>query len=404
MPGTHSSIGPSGAKRWAFCTASPKAIADLGLESVDSADSILGTTAHTYGEKVLRGEMTVAELPDEFKHVAIYTDYCQTLKKRWGGDEEIEEEVDLFYRRGDHGTVDWRLLSNAGLWITDYKNGITPVPSFENPQMALYAQSVMEDPANYLMFDFHDDFRVEMAIVQPNCPGDEPVKVWETTAKELREFVQFYRDQAAIINAADEGDEEAIAQLVFAPSYEACRWCPMKNVCVARANSITEPLSVEVEVMEYMELEGPDETKPLPLTVVEKLTDRQILGFFQNAKLIEGYLKGIRKLVMQRQAEGNPVPGTKVVLGRKGNRKWADEGAVASAVVEQGVGLDEIGEWKLKSPAKIEAAFKAGQKNFKALESLIVRPDGKPTVVLDTDPRPAYLDFNELFDDEDEGE
>jgi len=402
MPGNHSIIGPSGAKRWAYCTASVKAIKDAGIESQDSVDSILGTTAHTFGEQLLRGEIT--KIPADFDHVNIYTDYCLTLKNRWGGDMEIEEEVELYYRPGDHGTVDFRLLSNSGLWVVDYKNGITPVPAFENPQMALYAMSVIEDPSNSLIYNFTDDFRIEMAIVQPNCPGEDAIKIWETTLKELREFVQSYKDAADLINAADEGDEEAISKLVFAPSYDACRWCPMKNSCVYRAQAITEPLSVEVEVMEYMELEGPDEMKPLPLGTVDQLTDRQLLGFFQNGKLIEGFLKDIRKQIGARHAAGDPVPGTKVVLGRKGNRKWADETAVAEAVVEQGMGLDELGEWKLKTPAKIEAAFKTQKRNFKALEPLIVRPDGKPQIVVESDPRPAMIDFDNLFEDEDQGE
>lgn len=407
MPGAHSILSPSSAKRWSECTASVQAIIDADLPEDNTADSVLGTITHEWGEKILRGQITPAELPDEFKHVLVYTEYCQALHNRWGGEFGVEVKVPLYYLPEDTGTVDFRLISDGGLFIVDYKNGIgEPVDAEGNPQMGTYAMSVIEDPNNSLSYDFPDNLRVEMAIVQPRYQGAEPIKVWTTTVGELRDYMQPYYNTAGLILDARDGCPQAQKQMQFRPSYDACRWCDLRRVCTYRSNAASEAISTvaEVNVLEYLEdetaLDGG--TPDLELVLNRTLTDKQLLGLFNGIKFLTAYLKDVKKEVENRAANGNPLPGTKVVLGRQGNRAWADDNAVMALINTTDLPMDQAGDWKLKSPAQLKKSYTVnGLKAPKELDNLTVRKDGRPQVVPESDPRPAVLDVSTLFTDED---
>ena len=287
MPGAHSLISPSSAKRWVSCTASVPAIVASGIKDSSSPDADLGTKAHDYAERVLMGTLVPKEVPDDFKHILVYTEYCQTLQKRWGGTEVIESKVPLFYHPEDTGTVDFMLISDHGVFIADYTNGVgEPVDAENNPQMAMYAMSAVLDPNNALLYDFTDATKVEMAIVQPRYHGAEPIKIWQTTVGELKEFLHPY-DWAAIKirEALASGDT---SDLVFTPGYNECRWCALKRTCTHRIKAATEPISIDVEVLDYLENEPAGEAlaPALSLPIAMTLTDRQLLGIFANTKLI----------------------------------------------------------------------------------------------------------------------
>ncbi len=403
MAGTHSTLSPSSAKRWASCTASVPAIAASGIVDKSSADADLGTMAHDYAERVLKGELSEKDVPEDFKHVLIYTDYCKRLENRWGGVTFVEKKVPLFYHPSDSGTVDHLILSEHGVFVTDYKNGIgEPVDAELNPQIGIYGLSAIDDPETQLSFEFTDDTKVEMAIIQPRYQGAEPIKVWKTTVGGLREFLKPYAAAADTIReAVASGDT---SRLEFNPGYDECRWCVLKRTCTHRVKAASEPLSIEVEVLEYLEEVGPNEGElaaELPIPPVIALTDKQLLGLFANTKLITGLLADVKKEVMERAAAGIPVPGTKMVSGRLGNRQWTDETSVLGTVTAAGVDISDVVESKVKSPAQVEKVFKEkGIKLPSKLKDLVVRKDGAPTVVPDTDPRPALLDLASLLLDE----
>ena len=97
--------------------------------------------------------------------------------------------------------------------------------------------------------------------------------------------------------------------------------------------------------------------------------------------------------------DGGSVPGYKLVEGKQGNRKWSDELTVLRYLIaEGGCSEEDITETKLLSPSAMEKAI--GKKKVAELPDVyITRAPGQPTVVPETDKRPAYNradDFDSL--------
>lgn len=82
--------------------------------------------------------------------------------------------------------------------------------------------------------------------------------------------------------------------------------------------------------------------------------------------------------------QGKNWPGFKLVEGRS-VRKYSDESAVATAAEAAGV---DVWDRKLKTITALERQL--GKKRFTTLPGdLVVKPSGKPTLVLESDKRPA---------------
>lgn len=82
---------------------------------------------------------------------------------------------------------------------------------------------------------------------------------------------------------------------------------------------------------------------------------------------------------------GSEIPGFKVVAGRS-IRKYADEVAVAEAA--KAAGYTDIWDKRLIGITAMERLM--GKKTFtETLGDLVVKPAGKPTLVPESDKRPA---------------
>jgi hypothetical protein len=91
--------------------------------------------------------------------------------------------------------------------------------------------------------------------------------------------------------------------------------------------------------------------------------------------------------LQQAEQHGKNWPGFKVVAGRS-NRKFLDQDAVAAKLVESGVEEAVIYERSLRGITALETLL--GKKKFaQLLDGLIVKPAGKPTLVPESDKRPA---------------
>ncbi|HBD8435532.1 TPA: DUF2800 domain-containing protein, partial [Escherichia coli] len=94
------------------------------------------------------------------------------------------------------------------------------------------------------------------------------------------------------------------------------------------------------------------------------------------------------------------------VTGKQGNRAWSDEEAARALLKDQfRYKTEEVFDLKLISPTKAEKLIKkASPRRWSKVEALITRADGKPTVVPESDPRPALNinpvnDFDDVSDD-----
>jgi len=120
----------------------------------------------------------------------------------------------------------------------------------------------------------------------------------------------------------------------------------------------------------------------------EVLTNEQIEELLPHLDGIIGWAKQIQDYALKQALEGVKFKGYKVVAG-KSNRKFTDEEAVADTLLGEGYDEDQVYVKKLETMTKLEALV--GKKKFTSLlGNLIVKPLGKPTLVVETDSRPAY--------------
>ena len=109
---------------------------------------------------------------------------------------------------------------------------------------------------------------------------------------------------------------------------------------------------------------------------------------------LESWAGDIKAYALKRALEGHAWSGFKLVEGRS-NRRYSDEKAVADAVI--GAGFDPY-EKSLLGITDMQRLL--GRKKFEELlGGLLLKPQGKPTLVPDTDKRPAFsnaqLDFSQ---------
>ena len=123
-----------------------------------------------------------------------------------------------------------------------------------------------------------------------------------------------------------------------------------------------------------------------------------VLEVLKNADAIRSYLKDIEQYAYIRLTQGLPVPGYKIVHG-KSNRSWKNPQAAKDWCVEQGLDEMAINEIKFRSPAQIEKLLTKKARIDVAFTSLVNKPEGKPTMVPDTDKREPidYRTAAELF-------
>lgn len=144
--------------------------------------------------------------------------------------------------------------------------------------------------------------------------------------------------------------------------------------------------------MSDLEIVSP-ETAPPTLPPIESLSIDQVSRLVKVAPQLKAWLAKAEAFGAARLHAGKPFPRFKLVAGRS-NRAWTDEGAVAKLVVENGKGkLSDIYKKELLSPAQMEDFLRGKELSTRftnRLQSLITKPEGKPTMVPEDDPREPF--------------
>ena len=127
----------------------------------------------------------------------------------------------------------------------------------------------------------------------------------------------------------------------------------------------------------------------------ERTFDNATLGNLLGAvDLIEGWCKAIRAKAEAELLAGRPVPGFKLVEGRRGARRWADDKEVEATMKSMRMKLEEMYDFSLISPTTAEKLHKAGTigpRQWPKLQGLITQSEGKPSVAPASDKRPALV-------------
>ena len=375
MPDTHARFSPSAADRYIHCPPSLILGEEAGAEDTSSDYSREGTEAHSLGEFFLKEALGIpCEDPRPGLHY--YTDEMQECAEGYRDAVleifhtlqrdcpdaiiSIEQRVSIEeYADGAFGTSDAVLIGNGEMFIVDYKHGRgVEVSAEDNAQLKCYALGA------YLAFSpLYDIQKITLVIYQPRINN---FSQWSLTTEALLNWAENDLRPAAEMALHGEGD--------FACG-PWCRFCRAKAVCRKRAE-------------ENMMLARYDFVRP------DSLEDDEINIILGKVDALTAWANDVREYALQRALAGYAWDDWKVVEGRS-VRKYADEDKVAAAV--KAAGYDPY-ERKLLNLTEMQKML--GKKQFEELLGpLVIKPEGKPTLVSRSDRREeintAMTDFKE---------
>ena len=422
---THAKLAPSGASCWTTCTASVRHV-ELNQHRIpeerDSVFSLEGTQAHDYAEEVLTGEKLISDLPEDFQEaVKVYTDECQRIQALHPDYEIfVEEKAPLWYSPDDNGTVDFAAVGNNHVFIRDLKHGAGVFVKVEgNKQLAIYAKSLVVSLEDDGFYEFEPDAIIDIGIAQPRHHVGDPVRNWVITLADLNDFCKDIEDAVELIASGD---------TVYAPSEDACRWCDVRLFCEARNAELTVGMPETPTGIDFLAaLPKLDQRGEVPKhnkkTIPERLdasfgramNDSDLLEIYKRKKGLQALLKDVDDYFLERGLAGDPVEGTKMVMGNEGNRKWVDETAAETFLANQKVckadrsksvlislaQAEKLPELKDKLNPKSDLFSTRFANRFKALTH---RAPGREVIALEDDKRPSVsvaLDALPELDDDD---
>ena len=373
----HALLSASSSHRWLNCP--PSARLCESYEDKGSDYAAEGTDAHSLCEFKLKTAVGM-EAQDPTENLSYYSEEMEDcandyaayvlelveVAKKNSSDPVILIEQRLDYSRfveSGFGTGDCVIVADGTLTIVDYKHGRGILVEAENnPQMMLYALGALE------IFDgIYDIETVCMTIYQPRRSS---VSTFTLSKDDLYQWAEDTLTPAAELAYAGNGDYQC---------GEWCQFCKAKHDCRERA--------------EYnLELAKFDFRLP-PL-----LTDEDVEEILGRIDGLVSWANDIKEYALQAAVGGKEWHGWKLVEGRS-NRRYTDEVVVAEVVTA--AGFDPY-EHKVMGVTAMTSLL--GKKRFEeVLGGYIEKPQGKPTLVPESDKRPAIntakQDFNEFEED-----
>lgn len=383
----HAILPASGASRWLACTPSARLEDEYG-EKKSSPYAAEGTLAHELAELYLRKDtlrcITEADfeakleelMSDELFNeemldmVPIYTGYCEeqfvaAREENLFSEIEIEQKLDLTeYVPESFGTADCIIINDDLMEVIDLKYGKgVPVYADWNKQLMLYGLGALRKYDT--MYDISE---VRLTIVQPRINN---ISSWQISAEELRKWAE--EELMPKAKMAFEGAGELVAG-------DHCKFCSVKNKC-------RKLYEQQLEIAKY-EFREP-----------ALLTDDEIADVIRRTPQLVEWANSVVAYAQELAVnEDKKWPGYKLVEGVS-RRKWSNEDEAMQIIFARMPELseDQILNTKLKSITDIEKLV--GKKRFaEVLSDIVIKPQGKPTLVPDTDKRPA-IGFNQAVED-----
>ena len=373
MP-NHALLSASSSHRWLHCP--PSARLCEGCDDKGSNFAAEGSDAHSLCEFKLKTALGM-EAQDPIEDLSWYDAEMEECASSYVTFvmELVEEArkacpdpVVLIEQRLDYsryvaegfGTGDCVIIADGTLHIVDFKYGRgVLVEAEDNPQMMLYALGALE------LFDYlYDIDTVSMTIFQPRRGN---VSTHTIPKAALYEWADTVLAPTAELAWSGEGEYHC---------GEWCQFCKAKADCRERANA-----NMELAKFEFRQ-------PPL-------LTDEEVEEILGRIDGLIAWATDIRDYALQAAISGKHWPGYKLVEGRA-NRKYTDERAVVAAV--KAAGYDPY-EHKVLGVTAMTTLL--GKKQFNdILGGLVIKPQGKPTLVPDSDKRPAMTTIiNEFMED-----
>lgn len=370
----HALLSASASKQWLNCPPSAKLCAEQ--EDRASPYAQQGTDAHELCEYKVLSALGKSER-DPTENLEFYDAEMENCTEEYRNFvlEQLEDAkklckdpIVLVEQRLDFskwvpegfGTGDCLIVADDVLHIIDFKYGLGVLVETEhNPQMMCYALGALD------IYDgIYDIKTVKMTIFQPRRDN---VSTCTMDKETLLTWADNVLAPTAKLAYAGEGEFKA---------GDHCTFCKVKATCRKRAE-------YNLELAKY-DFEMP-----------AKLEDTEIAAILPRVDDLVSWVNDIKEYALQKALSGTKYDGYKVVEG-KSNRKYTDECAVASAVTD--AGFDPY-EKKLLGITAMTSLL--GKTKFnELLGGLIEKPQGKPTLVPETDKRPALNTAKDDFKEE----
>lgn len=379
MAKKHALLGASSSARWLVCT--PSARLEAMFPDEQSPYAAEGTIAHDLAESILRHKLEGKKAPklDDYSTEMIeavnrYVDICEEKvneSRARSSDAEAMIEARLDFSRwvpDGFGTGDMVIVADGILEVIDLKYGKgVPVSAIENTQMRLYALGAYD--INEFLYDIKS---VRMTIVQPRLDS-------------------ISTDEMALEELLDWGEEiKPIAQRAFRGEGECtpcdyCNFCKARHTCRALADTCLTAFYKDGGKLNQL------------------LTDSEVSDILAMKDLITKWIKGVYDFAYEKALAGEKQwPGFKLVEGTS-RRTITDPDAAAQTLLDNGYKEKDIFKPReLEGITNLQKVL--GKKGVaKYLEAYIDKPEGKPTLVPDSDKRPAINTVETMmneFDDE----
>ena len=376
--GNHAILSASSSHRWLHCL--PSARLELEFENTNGEAAKEGTAAHALSEHKLKKALRIrSKRPtseydsDEMEECTdAYVDFIMEqveLARKSCTDPIvlIEQRLDFScYVPDGFGTGDCVIISDDRLHIVDFKYGMgVLVDAEDNPQMKLYALGALE-----IYDSLYDIKEISMTIFQPRR---ENVSTWTVPVEELKAWAEEELKPKAAKAYQGEGEYMPGPWCTFCRASTRCRARADENLKLAQMEFKMPPLLTDSEIEKV-------------LTILPGLTKwaNEITAYATDAAV----------------NHGKEWYGFKVVEGRS-VRKYKDENAVAEKAVISG--YKDIYRKSLIPMTEMQKLM--GKTKFEEiLGNLIYKPPGKPTLVPNSDKRPAMNvadaknEFNEIME------
>jgi hypothetical protein len=394
--------------QWIAC---PGSIAlEQGLSDSSSVYADEGTAAHFLASECLENNLDVADY--EGREIVIVNGYA-----RWAyssdepGDDPrfavsdltevqtyldnvrglagenlilVEQRVEYSHVTGQpesFGTADCIILLEPELQVHDLKFGKgVKVDAEHNTQMMLYALGALAQCE--MLGEFT---AVRMFIHQPRLGH---ISEWGITVDMLKQWGKMEAGRAAdrVMAAIDYHKAQGeVHEKYLNPGEKQCRWCKAKATCPALRNEIADTVGNKQPGTN-------DEFDVVSEEVIAKAPSEHLSIVMSKVDLIEDWCRAVRAEVERRLANGVPVPGYKLVEGRRGSRAWSNKDEAETMLKGFRLKAEQMYEFKLITPTAAEKLAKSeviGKRQWPKLQALITQADGKPSVAPESDPRPA---------------
>lgn len=383
-PAAHVLLSPSSSHRWLVCTPSAK------LESIEPSFTSVyaeeGTEAHALAELKLSymlGKISPDEYDTKFEYFKLTSkyynevfnefvnNYCtevMTIVKEDYKGLNVKVFLEEYVKFEDivpegAGTSDVVIVGPDFIHIIDLKFGKgVAVSAINNTQLRLYALGALRKYMREGIFT-----EVKMTIIQPRLDN---ISTDFISVKDLNDWALNYVKPRAALAIAGEGD--------LVPG-DHCKFCKRKAKCQALANQQLAAAQAEFEdaVVENNMLE--------PVNMSPEVISRLL----SIGPAFIDWFKDVEKYALAASINSDlKIPGFKLVEGRSVRQIISPE-AVIEKLKTSGFAPDSY----LKAPELlgITALEKnIGKKLFNSLcEQFIVKPEGKPVLVPESDRRQA---------------